>query len=58
MLVGAAVSGVFFWLVALGLRRSVGTFSAYAIEPADSGGQASRTAGRVPVTRSTPWRLV
>jgi glycopeptide antibiotics resistance protein len=31
MLVGAAISGLFFWLVALGLRRSVGTFSAYAI---------------------------
>jgi len=31
MLVGAAVSGWFLWLFALALRRSVGTFTAYAI---------------------------
>jgi hypothetical protein len=31
MLVGAAVSGWFFGLLALGLRRPVGTFSAWAI---------------------------
>ena len=31
MLVGAAVSGWFFWLFAVALRRSVGTLSAYAI---------------------------
>jgi glycopeptide antibiotics resistance protein len=31
MLLGAAVSGLLFWLVALGLRRSLGPVTAYAI---------------------------